>query len=125
MANNSKKYISLNRLSDFLDNLKNMFANIHHTHKVSDLTDYVVDTELSPTSTNPVQNKVINDEFEEVNNAFDAVTNVLDTVGDAIEALENKVNNHNHNDIYYTQTQIDEALSHKSQVQIITWEADD
>lgn len=125
MANNSKKYISLNRLSDFLDNLKNMFASLNHTHKVSDLTDYVVDAELDSNSTNPVQNKVINDEFEAVNTAFDAVTGVLDTMGDALEALENKVNNHNHNDIYYTQTQIDEAFSHKSQVQFITWEADD
>ena len=32
---------------------------------------------------------------------------------------------HNHNDTYYTQTQVDTALSQKAQVQIITWEAND
>lgn len=32
---------------------------------------------------------------------------------------------HTHNDIYYTKTETDSALSQKSQVQIITWEADD
>ena len=107
---NSKKYISLSRLSDFLDNLKNTFATLSHTHKVSDLTDYVVDTELSSTSTNPVQNKVVNAEFTAVNTAFDAVTSVLDTMGDALDALGATVDNHNHNDIYYTEDEVDEKF---------------
>lgn len=32
---------------------------------------------------------------------------------------------HNHNDIYYTKIEQDEALSQKSQVQIVTWGVDD
>ena len=115
MANN-KKYISLNRLSDFLDNLKNTFAALSHKHKLSDITDYKVDTALSSTSTNPVQNKVLDAEFNAISNAMGALELVIDTKADST---------HNHNDIYYTQTQIDAALSQKSQVQIITWEADD
>ena len=36
-----------------------------------DKTDYVVDTELSETSTNPVQNKILN-------SAFDTISDILD-----------------------------------------------
>lgn len=111
MANNSKKYISLNRLSDFLDNLKNIFAPLIHKHTTADITNYTVDTELSATSENPIANKTVDAEFTAVNNAFDAVTGVLDTMGDAIDVLSEAVNNHNHNDIYYTETEIDEKLS--------------
>ena len=35
----SKKYISLSKLSTFLDNLKNTFALLIHTHTVSDIAD--------------------------------------------------------------------------------------
>lgn len=59
-----KKYISLNKLSVFLENLSNKFAKLVHTHNLSDITDYTVDSELSPSSVNPVQNKVIDAEFD-------------------------------------------------------------
>ena len=36
MAN---KYVSLNKLSLFLGNLKNTFASIVHTHAISDIAD--------------------------------------------------------------------------------------
>lgn len=36
----TKKYVSLSKLSAFLDNLKNIFASKTHTHKMSDITDY-------------------------------------------------------------------------------------
>ena len=88
----AKKFISLSKLSIFLDNLKKEFAAITHTHKMSEITDYVIDTELSSTSSNPVQNKVINTEF--------------DAVSKAMGALES-------------------SIDEKSQVQIITWGADD
>lgn len=43
-----------------------------------------------------------------------------------IEQLLNKADLiHNHNDIYYKKNEIDDKLDNKSQVQIITWEADD
>lgn len=90
MANN-KKYISLNRLSNFLDNLKNTFAAISHKHKISDLTDYKVDSQLSSTSTNPVQNKVLDAEFEAIGTAFDALELAID--GKADESHTHTIDN--------------------------------
>ena len=98
MANNSKKYVSLTRLSEFLDNLKERFSQIGHKHTVSDLTDYTVDAELSATSTNPVQNKVLDAEFNAIGDAMGALELVIDNKADA---------SHNHNDAYYTKTEID------------------
>ena len=49
-----KKYASLGTLSEFLDGLKTIFANITHTHTKSEITDLVIDTELSSTSENLV-----------------------------------------------------------------------
>ncbi len=74
----TKKFASLNNLKEFLDSLKTIFAPLSHKHTISDITNYKVDTSLSSTSTNPVQNKVVND-----------------------------------------------AIAQKTQVQIITWGADD
>lgn len=111
-----KKYISLSKLSTFLDNLKTTFASLTHSHTINDISDYEIDTELSSTSTNPVQNKVLDAEFEAIATAMNALESSLDTKSDTT---------HNHNDIYYTKTEADESLSQKSQVQIITWGADD
>ena len=112
----TKKYVSLSKLSTFLNNLKTTFATIVHTHKIADITDYVIDTEMSSTSTNPVQNKVIDAEFDAIADAMGALETTIDSKADSV---------HNHDDIYYTQTQSDELLSNKSQVQIITWGSDD
>ena len=75
----SKKYISLSRLSTFLDNLKNTFALLSHTHKLSDISDYTVDTALSSTSSNPVENKAIDAEFEAISDAMGALEFAVDT----------------------------------------------
>mgnify|MGYP003300872826 CR=1 FL=1 len=100
-----KKYASLSTLQTFLDNLKTTFSSLGHKHTVSDLTDYKVDTALSSTSTNPVQNKVLNEEFDEIAVSMRA----LDL------ALDGKANSsHDHNSLYYTQTQIDTKLQSKS-----------
>lgn len=115
MANN-KKYISLNRLSNFLDNLKNTFATLSHKHTTADITDYKIDTALSSTSANPVQNKVLDAEFNAIGDAMGALELAIDSKADT---------NHTHNDIYYTKTEMESSLAKKSQVQIITWEADD
>ena len=64
MATN--KYITPRRLSNFLDKLKDTFALLTHKHTLSDITDYKVDSSLSSSSTNPVQNKVVNAEFEAI-----------------------------------------------------------
>lgn len=60
-----KKYVSLSRLSTFLDNLKTTFSSLGHKHKLSDITDYTVDSTLSSTSTNPIQNNVIKASLDE------------------------------------------------------------
>ena len=66
----AKKYVSLSKLSFFLDNLKTIFSPLIHTHKISDISDYVVDSELSPTSTNPIQNKVLDAELNAMADAM-------------------------------------------------------
>lgn len=102
---NSKKYASLTNLQTFLDNLKSIFASSSHKHAIGDLTDYKVDAALSSTSTNPVQNKVIDAEFEAIASAM----NALDS------AIDGKANvSHSHNDVYYTETEIDTKLATKS-----------
>ena len=112
----TKKYISLSKLSIFLENLKDIFASISHKHKISDITDLTIDSQLSSNSSNPVQNKVIDAEFEAISDAMGALDLAIDGKADSV---------HNHNDTYYTKTEIDSSLEQKSQVQIITWEADD
>ena len=54
-----RKYADLNSLQQFLLKLKDMFSFKEHKHTLEDITDYVVDNELSETSENPVQNKVV------------------------------------------------------------------
>lgn len=93
-----KKYASLSTLNTFLDNLKDTFAALSHKHTMSDLTDYKVDTALSPTSTNPVQNKVVDAEFDAIATAMGALETAIDGKANA---------SHAHNDIYYTQAEID------------------
>lgn len=90
----TKKYVSLSKLSDFLDNLKNVFAYKIHTHTVSDISDYVVDSQLSSTSSNPVENKVIDAEFNAISDAMGALEVAIDT-------YHEELNN------YYTKSEID------------------
>ena len=84
-TNSEKKYLDKTGLSYLIGKLIDKFSALGHKHKIEDLEDYTVDTSLSDTSENPVQNKVINAEFERIN----------------------------------------DTLAEKTQVQIITWEADD
>lgn len=97
-----KKYISLARLSNFLDNIKAKYSQIGHKHTVSDLTDYKVDTTLSSTSSNPIANKAVDAEFEAVSQAMGALESAIDGKSDST---------HTHDDRYYTETEIDQKLS--------------
>lgn len=54
-----QKFLNLEGLSVFLDNLKSTFSPSKHTHTKSEITDLRVDSSLSATSTNPVQNSTI------------------------------------------------------------------
>lgn len=96
MAEN-KKYISPSKLSVFLDNLKATFSPLVHKHTISEITDYVVDSELSSTSNNPVANSAIDAEFE--------------AIGDALGALELAIDNHNHDDVYDAKGSAETALA--------------
>lgn len=103
----TKKYVSLSKLSTFLDKLKEKFALISHGHTISDITDYTVDSQLSSTSTNPIQNKVIDAEFETVGTAMNALETAIDGKADA---------SHSHDDLYYTETEMDVLLSSKASI---------
>lgn len=105
MANNTKKYVSLSKLSTFLDNLRNTFSVLSHKHTLSDITDYTVDSSLSSTSTNPVQNKVLDAEFEAISESMNALDLAIDGKSDS---------SHTHDDRYYTETEIDTKLLTKS-----------
>ena len=96
MAN--KKYVSLSKLQTFLNNLKNTFALLTHSHTISDITDLTIDTSLSPASNNPVANKVLDAEFDAISQAMGALEQAID--GKAPSS-------HNHDDRYYTKTEID------------------
>jgi hypothetical protein len=94
----TKKYVSLSKLETFLGKLNSRFAQISHKHTVSDITDYSIDAELSSTSTNPVQNKVLDSEFEAIANSMGALDLAIDGKADI---------SHNHNDVYYTKDEVD------------------
>jgi hypothetical protein len=81
-----KKYASLQTLQTFLTNLRSIFAERSHEHNINDIADYVVDEELSAISTNPVQNKIIDAEFEAVATALNALDIVIGNKTD-LEAL--------------------------------------
>lgn len=79
----TKKYVSLSKLSVFLENLKNTFATLGHNHSMSDISDFAVDDSLSSTSTNPVQNKVIDAEFDAIAESFAVLEAEIDKKADA------------------------------------------
>lgn len=88
-SNNQKKYASLSTLQTFLDNLKNTFSNLGHKHTISEITDYKVDNALSPTSTNPVQNAVLDAEFEEISVSMRALDLAIDGKSDKSHSHSN------------------------------------
>lgn len=117
----AKKYASLDTLRTFLDNLSNKFANLTHSHTISDISDFTVDSSLSPTSVNPVQNKVLDAEFEAISEAL----NVYDA---ALDDKASVTHTHEISDVNNLQSTIDTInnnVDKKSQVQIIKWGDDD
>jgi hypothetical protein len=75
---NNKKYVSLTRLSNFLDNIKAKYSQIGHKHTTADLTDYKVDTEFSPTSNNPIANSAVNAELDAIADSMGALELAID-----------------------------------------------
>ena len=76
------KYVSLSKLSTFLDNLYDKFASISHKHTLDDIANYTVDSQLSPTSTNPVANSTLNAEFDAVSYAMEVLEDAIDNKAD-------------------------------------------
>lgn len=115
MAQENKKYLGKDGLQSLIENIKSGFAKLIHKHKLEDIEDYVVDAELSSTSTNPVQNKAISEEFGVITESIDGLKESLKYKADS---------SHTHSD-YATITYTDEQVATKSQVQIIKWGDDD
>ena len=63
---NEKKYLNSDGLIRLAANLINKFAPKAHSHTISEVSDYVVDSELSFDSANPVQNKIVKAKFDAV-----------------------------------------------------------
>lgn len=115
----AKKYASLDTLRTFLDNLSNKFATLTHSHTISDISDFTVDSSLSPTSNNPVQNRVLDAEFEAISEAL----NVYDA---ALDGKASVTHTHEIVDVNNLQSTIDTIninVDKKSQVQIVTTES--
>ena len=83
-----RKYVSLSKLSTFLDNLKNTFASLTHKHTINDITDFSIDNALSSTSTNPLQNKIVNAQFEAVDDLIYDVTERIVSQDNTISSIE-------------------------------------
>lgn len=74
----AKKYVSLSKLSTFLENLKVIFAPKSHKHNINDISDYFVDAALSSLSTNPIANCVVDAEFEAISEAIAVLESEID-----------------------------------------------
>lgn len=81
----TKKYVSISKLSLFLNNLRNTFAALSHSHTISDISDFAVDDTLSSTSTNPVQNKILNAEFDAIAESFTVLEASIDDIAKNVD----------------------------------------
>ena len=70
MANidRSRQYISINRLDNFLQKCKKIFAPMSHTHPWNQITDFPLDTTLNKNSTNAVSNSAVATKIEDMEN---------------------------------------------------------
>jgi hypothetical protein len=112
-----KKYVSLNKLSTFLDNLKNMFAtktelsgksDTGHTHAISEVTNLQSSLDAKVPNTRTVNGKALS-----ANITLSASDVGADASGSASSALSS------------AKTYTDQQVANKTQVQIVTWGADD
>lgn len=76
-------------------------------------TKVTVDTSLSGSSTNPVQNKVVNNALD--GKANSSHTHSISNITNLQSALDEKAHLvHNHDNLYYTEAEIDEKLNGKA-----------
>lgn len=113
-----------------IDNKLNGKSDTNHTHanatttnagflsaedktKLNNLQQVTVDSTISATSTNPVQNKVINTALTEKANSNH--THNITNITNLQSAMDEKANSvHTHDDRYYTETEMDGKLSDKA-----------
>lgn len=113
-----------------IDELLQLKSNIGHTHtnastttpgflsaedktKLNNLEQITVDSTINATSTNPVQNKVINTALtgKANTNHTHSITNITNLQSQ----LDGKANSvHTHDDRYYTETEMDTKLDNKA-----------
>lgn len=113
-----------------IDELLQLKSNIGHTHtnastttpgflsaedktKLNNLEQITVDSTINGTSTNPVQNKVINTALtgKANTNHTHSITNITNLQSQ----LDGKANSvHTHDDRYYTETEMDSRLNEKA-----------
>ena len=67
MAQEKNEFLDESGLQSVINKFVALFAKITHTHELSEISDYTVDSSLSSTSTNPVQNKIITVEINRIN----------------------------------------------------------
>lgn len=89
-----KKFVSIAKLGTFLTSLRDTFAPLSHKHKLSDISDYKVDTALSSTSTNPVANKIVKTAIDGVNSSISSLSNNKANATDLTTHIANKANPH-------------------------------
>lgn len=82
-----KKYLNPDGLIRLTANIFNTFAQKFHNHTISDISDYVVDKELSSTSTNPVENSIIKAKFDSVDSDL---KNLVEKANELDEIKANK-----------------------------------
>lgn len=110
MANNQKKYASLGTLSTLVDNIKNLFAtksdlntglsskaDKSHTHSIGNVTNLQSTLDSKVPTTRTINNKSLS-------------ANITLSASDIGAASST----HDHNSVYYTQSQVDTKLSGKS-----------
>ena len=65
----TRKYISLAKLENFLEKCKKFFALAQHTHEAKDIAGIpTVDAALNKDSLNAVQNKAVTEKINELDN---------------------------------------------------------
>ena len=116
MAQEENKYLGESGLKKLIEMIKAGFAKITHSHTLSEITDYTVDSEIKSDSENPVQNKVIKfalDEKVPITRTVNGKS--LDADIDLNASDVGAANyTHIHDDRYYTETEIDAKLDNKS-----------
>lgn len=115
----TKQYLGFNGLKEFLTKLKSTFSELGHRHTIGDIDGLTIDSELSDTSTNPIQNKVINGEFAAVGEAMLVLGGELDVLGGELDEKAAKKHTHSIEEIGTLQAALD-ALQTNVPVEPIT-----